>query len=667
MATSTTISGLTALTTPATGDLFAIVDISDTTQAPTGSTRKITLATLFASPAFTGTATAAAVTATGVITASGGIVGTTATFSGAVGAGATTVTTLAMSGALTGATTGAFSSNVTVGGTLGVTGRITASADLLITTSTAPTTPGQWGYSSTYGCYIWSKGGVTDDFALFTGVAGGYVFHVPTGTHDLVVPNSVAIGSTLVVTGLTTLNQDVNLAATVAIGTATAADWYLKVNNQAKWTLHGATGHFLATADNVNDIGAAGANRPRTGYFGTSVVAPTFTGNAATATALATPRNINSVAFDGTANITVTAAAGTLTGLTLASNVVTSSITTVGALNAGSITSGFGSIDVGADAITGGTITGTSLVGPLTGNVTGNLTGNVTGNVSGTSGSTTGNAATATALQTARTINGVSFDGTANITISAVAAAGSLTGTTLASNVVTSSLTTVGTIGTGTWQGTSISTTYTDAKVKTVTGTASRLTVGGTATDPTFDVSTAYVGQATITTLGTITTGVWNGTAIANAYIAAGVDVAKLTTGTTLPGNVTASSLTSVGTLTSLTTSGTAQAAKFAGSGTAPVVSGLPAGWTSTITGTDVSGHVQLTFSGTAYSANTSIATVTFNSAYAASPNVVVTGASTSAIAYLYNNPTTTAFQVAFNAGLSGAGLTADFYYMAVA
>ena len=35
----------------------------------------------------------------------------------------------------------------------------------------------------------------------------------------------------------------------------------------------------------------------------------------------------------------------------------------------------------------------------------------------GTSGSTTGNAATATQLATARDINGVSFDGTANITI----------------------------------------------------------------------------------------------------------------------------------------------------------------------------------------------------------------------------------------------------------
>ena len=46
----------------------------------------------------------------------------------------------------------------------------------------------------------------------------------------------------------------------------------------------------------------------------------------------------------------------------------------------------------------------------------GPLTGNVTGNCSGSSGSCTGNAASATKLQTARTINGTSFDGTANIT-----------------------------------------------------------------------------------------------------------------------------------------------------------------------------------------------------------------------------------------------------------
>jgi hypothetical protein len=53
------------------------------------------------------------------------------------------------------------------------------------------------------------------------------------------------------------------------------------------------------------------------------------------------------------------------------------------------------------------------------GTITAALTGNVTGNVTGSSGSTTGNAATATTLQTARTINGTSFNGSANITITA--------------------------------------------------------------------------------------------------------------------------------------------------------------------------------------------------------------------------------------------------------
>jgi hypothetical protein len=59
------------------------------------------------------------------------------------------------------------------------------------------------------------------------------------------------------------------------------------------------------------------------------------------------------------------------------------------------------------------------------GNIT--VSGNVTAAViSGTtvvattiSGAVSGNASTATALQTARTINGVSFDGTQNITITA--------------------------------------------------------------------------------------------------------------------------------------------------------------------------------------------------------------------------------------------------------
>ena len=61
------------------------------------------------------------------------------------------------------------------------------------------------------------------------------------------------------------------------------------------------------------------------------------------------------------------------------------------------------------DIFATGVTTSTTFVGALT--------GNVTGNTSGSSGSCTGNAATATTLANARTIAGVSFDGSANISL----------------------------------------------------------------------------------------------------------------------------------------------------------------------------------------------------------------------------------------------------------
>lgn len=55
--------------------------------------------------------------------------------------------------------------------------------------------------------------------------------------------------------------------------------------------------------------------------------------------------------------------------------------------------------------------------------------------------------------------------------------------------------------------------------VTSVSGTTNRITSTGGAT-PVIDISASYVGQSSITTLGTITTGVWTGTAIANANLA---------------------------------------------------------------------------------------------------------------------------------------------------
>ena len=55
--------------------------------------------------------------------------------------------------------------------------------------------------------------------------------------------------------------------------------------------------------------------------------------------------------------------------------------------------------------------------GTLAANIDGDVVGNVTGNLTGSSTSCTGNSATATKLATARTIAGVSFDGTTNISL----------------------------------------------------------------------------------------------------------------------------------------------------------------------------------------------------------------------------------------------------------
>jgi DNA-binding transcriptional MerR regulator len=124
-----------------------------------------------------------------------------------------------------------------------------------------------------------------------------------------------------------------------------------------------ADGVEITTAGLLQAIGSGGIKA-------TDIVAGTYSidisGNADTATALETARTINGVSFDGTANITVTAAAGTLTGTTLNSSVVTSSLTSVGTL-AGLTVSGTTSINDSAStnttSIGGGTTTGQITIG----------------------------------------------------------------------------------------------------------------------------------------------------------------------------------------------------------------------------------------------------------------------------------------------------------------
>ncbi len=142
---------------------------------------------------------------------------------------------------------------------------------------------------------------------LFDGTTGKLVKNsTPTGTGNPVLATSPTLTTpTLGVASATTINK-VALTAPATGSTLTIADGQtLTVNGSA--TITNGTHSGTNTGDQTS-----------------------VTGNAGTATALQTARNINGVAFDGTANITVTAAAGTLSGSTLASGVTASSLTSFG-------------------------------------------------------------------------------------------------------------------------------------------------------------------------------------------------------------------------------------------------------------------------------------------------------------------------------------------------
>jgi hypothetical protein len=127
----------------------------------------------------------------------------------------------------------------------------------------------------------------------------------------------------------------------------------------------------------------------------------------------------------------------------------------------------------------------------------------LSGSNTGDQTNVTGNAATATKLSTARAINGVAFDGSGDITITSTADAGTLTGTTLNSTVTGSSLTSVGTLA---------NLTVTNPIAGSITGNAATSTTAGNITATSNSTLTSL---SNLNTVGTITSGVWSGTAVA--------------------------------------------------------------------------------------------------------------------------------------------------------
>lgn len=378
----------------------------------------------------------------------------------------------------------------------------------------------------------------------------------------------------------------------------------LYVYNGSAWTAAGSggtggpftiTGDVTGTIDGGTDVLTLATVNSNTGSFGSSTAIPVLTTNGkGLVTAVSTS--------------VVIAPAGTLTGPTLASNVVASSLTSVGTLSslgvsgaasAGSfsgagtgLTGTAASLSIGGNAATASAapaagITGTALASNVVSSsltsvgTLGSLT--VSGNVTSSDPTSSSQLTTKnyvdnaiaglswkTAVRVATTAN-ITLSGTQTIDGVSVAVADRV----LVKNQTTTSANGIYVVASGSW---TRSTDFDGApSVGEVNGAAVYIEQGSTLAD------TMWTETSTVSTIGL--------DPITFAQFSAGGSVAASSlTGTVLASNVVTSSLTSLGTLGSLTVSGTASAGSFSGAGT---------GLTGTATSLNIGGNAATATSAT--------------------------------------------------------------------
>ena len=402
-----------------TGQEFSLnTPVASATALATGRTIGMTGDVVWTSAAFDG---------------SGNVTGTATIQPDSVALGTDTTGNYVATGAVSG--TGLSGSSSSEGGTFTVTSNATA----LNTVSAIVARDGSGDFAAGTVTAALS-GNATTATALATGRTIGM-------TGD-VVWTSASFDGSGDVTGTATIQ-----ANSVALGTDTTGNYVESVANGSYLTGGGAASEGAALtldvdATNLNTASKVVA-RDASGNFAAGTITAALTGNASTATTLQTARTINGVSFNGSADITVADS----TKAPIASPTFTGTVSSP-TFNATSVTSGgFQGIDAdtiaapsftwtsdqntgmwhsAADAIgftTGGTnrITinsagisgaGAGLTGLNGSNIT---TGTVAAaRVATLNQSTTGNAGSATVLQTARTIGGVSFNGSANIDLPGV-------------------------------------------------------------------------------------------------------------------------------------------------------------------------------------------------------------------------------------------------------
>lgn len=164
---------------------------------------------------------------------------------------------------------------------------------------------------------------------------------------------------------------------------------------------------------------------------------------------------------------------------------------------------------------------------------------------------------------------------------------------------------------------------------RTITGTANRITVtngDGVSGAPTIDIHASYVGQSTITTLGTIATGTWQGTTVGVTYGGTGVNGSTAANGTLLIGNGSGYTLTTLtaGTNISITNgSGSITINTTSTVLTGTGVSGQVAVWNGTQSETGFTTFTYASATGLVISSGTTPLALTQSAASSGSPNAL--------------------------------------------
>lgn len=236
------ISALTALTTIAAGDLLVTVDVSDTTQAASGTTKKITAGQLLSAPSPIGSVTpsSGAFTTINTVVLSGASTPTLAV------TGTTTV-----SGANTGDQTNITGNAATVTTNANLTGGVTSIGNAATVITNANLT-----------------GGVTS-----VGNAATVITNANLTGDVTSVGNATAIAVGIIV------DADINASAAIVDTKLATISTASKVSNSA------------TTATNLNTASAIVA-RDASGNFTAGTITAALTGNATTATTATTATNV---------------------------------------------------------------------------------------------------------------------------------------------------------------------------------------------------------------------------------------------------------------------------------------------------------------------------------------------------------------------------------------